>query len=99
MSELEVRLHPEAVAKAREARLWYKEHNPDVAEDFMRELRRSMNAVVEAPSRWPALWADFRRCLLRRFPYMIVYRVRGVVLDVIAIAHVSRRPGYWKTRT
>jgi len=41
---------------------------------------------------------DARRLPLRRFPYFIVYRELQEYLEVVAFAHQSRRPGYWKTR-
>ena len=39
-----------------------------------------------------------RQLVVQRFPYKIVYRVRATDLYVVAIAHTSRRPGYWKDR-
>ena len=35
---------------------------------------------------------------MRRFPYLIVYRVTASAIQVVAVAHARRRPGYWKTR-
>jgi hypothetical protein len=35
---------------------------------------------------------------VKRFPYKIVYRERADDLYIVAIAHTSRRPGYWKDR-
>jgi toxin ParE1/3/4 len=42
--------------------------------------------------------ADSRRYLLHRFPFQIVYRARGETIEVVAVAHLKRRPGYWKSR-
>lgn len=39
-----------------------------------------------------------RRFTLTRFPYTIVYRMRETDVYIVAIAHTSRRPGYWKNR-
>jgi len=39
-----------------------------------------------------------RRILLRRFPYQIVYRLKPDGIVVVAVAHLKRRPGYWKSR-
>lgn len=33
---------------------------------------------------------------MRRFPYSVVYHLSGEVIRVIAVAHQSRRPGYWR---
>ena len=35
---------------------------------------------------------------MRRFPYLIVYRTTSTAIQVVAVAHGRRRPGYWKTR-
>ena len=43
--------------------------------------------------------AGSRRHLISGFPYDLVYRMRGEVLEILAIAHTSRRPGYWRDRT
>jgi hypothetical protein len=40
-----------------------------------------------------------RRVVLRRFPFSIIYRVRGEEILVIALAHASRLPAYWAART
>lgn len=39
-----------------------------------------------------------RRVLLQHFPYFVVYRERDEDLHIIAIAHASRKPGYWRHR-
>ena len=40
-----------------------------------------------------------RRLFVARFPYQIVYRVRPREIVIVALAHLKRRPGYWKHRT
>jgi hypothetical protein len=32
------------------------------------------------------------------FPYKVAYRIRDHDIHIVAIAHTSRRPGYWKNR-
>ena len=39
-----------------------------------------------------------RQFNVHRFPYKVVYRVRDEDIYVIAIAHSSRRPDYWRHR-
>jgi hypothetical protein len=36
--------------------------------------------------------------LVHRFPFAILYRVERVALYVIAVAHLHRRPNYWRGR-
>ena len=39
-----------------------------------------------------------RQMTVHGFPYRVVYRIREHDLYVVAIAHTSRRPDYWKHR-
>lgn len=55
--------------------------------------------AVEAPAVGAPYVAGTRRLLARRFPYAVVYRVRGEqVVEIVAVAHYRRRPGYWRRR-
>jgi len=61
-------------------------------------LDRAIERIADAPSRWPAFRHGTRRFLLRRFPFSVVYREAGETVQVIAVAHGRRKPGYWKGR-
>lgn len=91
---------PEAEAEARVAFEWYLERNPVAAQRFEDAMDQAVELIVERPFAWPLEDADVdaRRFLLRRFPYSVVYRVVGETVTVVAIAHQSRRPGYWRGR-
>ncbi len=39
-----------------------------------------------------------RRLLLKRFPFSIVYEIGDEEVQILAVAHGRRRPGYWKGR-
>lgn len=94
----EIEFHPEAKAELDAAFLWYSEQNVDVAAGFVKEIQESLLAISESPARWPIMIRETRRYLLRRFPYMVVYRENGGIVEVLAVAHLHRRPGYWKKR-
>jgi plasmid stabilization system protein ParE len=95
---LSIELHPRAIAEAREARRWYEERSPAAAGAFMAELDRAMEQIRQAPDRWPLYLHGTRRYLLKRFPYVIVYREVTESLQIVAVAHGRRRPGYWQRR-
>jgi plasmid stabilization system protein ParE len=94
---LQLEVHPEAIAEAREARLWYAERSADAADAFMVELDLALDRIVEAPMRWPVR-SGARRYVMRRFPFVVVYRIVGSTVEVVAVAHGRRKPGYWKSR-
>ena len=77
---------------------WCRERNPEAAEAFLTELERALIRIAEAPRIWPMVDADRRRFVLRRFPFSIVYRLTSGQVEVLAVAHGRRRPGYWRDR-
>lgn len=98
MPPLPIDFHPEAVAEARETYRWYEERSPEAAELFLAELDRALKSIADAPRRWPAYLQGTRRFLLRRFPFAVVYREGGQRLQIVAVSHGRRKPGYWKAR-
>jgi plasmid stabilization system protein ParE len=93
-----VRLHPEAIAEAKAAYEWYAERNLAAANAFISELDDAISQIHSSPERWTMHLRGTRKFLLRRFPYGVVYRITESAIQVIAVAHGRRRPGYWKSR-
>lgn len=93
-----IELHPEAIAEARDARQWYEERSSVAANAFMAELDLAIDRICESPNRWATYFHGTRRYLLIRFPFLVVYRESKDKLQVIAIAHGKRKPGYWHHR-
>jgi len=91
-------VHPEAIAEARAAREWYEAQNAEAAEAFMHELDVAIERIEEAPRQWPSYLDDTRRYLLRRFPFIVVFRAVNDHVQILAVAHGRRRPGYWLGR-
>jgi plasmid stabilization system protein ParE len=93
-----IRFHPLAADEADVARLWYFERNPHVAEAFVAALDAAVEGIAASPRRWPRVYGKYRRYLLQRFPFSVVYLERAESIEVIAVAHHRRRPGYWRQR-
>lgn len=93
-----LRVHPDAIREVRAARQWYAAHSVQAAEEFIVELRKAVQNVIEAPSRWPMYSSSTHKYRLHRFPYSIIYRKSQTSIQIIAVAHGHRRPGYWKQR-
>jgi toxin ParE1/3/4 len=97
----QVRFHRAASTEAAAAVRWYNERVAGLGEDFRTELIAGIERIAEKPLTWPSSVYDrrTRSYLLSRFPYSIVY-VPGVDggVTIAAIAHVRRRPGYWRKR-
>ena len=78
---------------------WYLERSPDAALRFSAEVDRAIAQIREAPQRWATTPHNTRNFLLRKFPFTLVYRARANdLIQVLAVAHPSRKPEYWKSR-
>ena len=98
MSRLPVSFHPEAMEEAEAAAAWYLDRSKQAADAFVRELERAIEKLADAPGRWPIFEGETRRFTLRRFPFLVVYRASHSAIEVLAVAHGRRRPGYWRNR-
>ncbi len=80
---------------------WYETRRPGLGAD----LYDAVNATIEGIERQPEIGAaDYadpksRRVLVARFPYHVVYRLEHDEIVILAIAHMKRRPGFWKHRS
>ena len=83
-----------------EAAAYYAARASSAGEDFEAEFQAALERIKDRPNAWPPILKSpgFRRCLLSRFPYQLIYRVEGELIRVYAVAHHKQRPGYWKKR-
>ena len=94
-----VEFHQEAAAEYDAAFDWYLERSPEAALKFDAEVDRALAQIIEAPRRWAAGPHSTRRFLLRQFPFVLIFRERtSADIQIVAVAHTSRKPGYWKPR-
>jgi plasmid stabilization system protein ParE len=98
MTPTSVDFLPRAIDEAREARRWYRRRSPLLAARFIRALDDAIQQILSSPALWPPYLLGTRVYRLRRFPYLVVYREAGSILQVIAIAHARKKPGYWRRR-
>lgn len=98
MPNVLVEFHHDAVEEAAAAQEWYQARSSSAAEAFVADLDHAIKRISDGPARWPSFVHGTRRYLLRTFPFQVVYRTVGTTVQVIAVAHGRRKPGYWKTR-
>lgn len=91
--------HPEALAEYNEAGFYYAGQQAGLDLRFIVCVEEAIGSILEDPRRWRTIDDDVRRCLTRVFPYSILYTVEDGCILIIAVAHSSREPGYWKRRT
>ena len=90
---------PPALAELHDAATFYKlKANAELGLAFVAEFERTANLVLENPLLGAVFRSTRRRYILRRFPYNIIYQVTADELQILAVAHNRRRPGYWAQR-
>jgi plasmid stabilization system protein ParE len=90
--------HPEAIEEARAAREWYSARNPDAGDAFMAELDTAIARIEQPPNQWAPYLGGTRRYLFHRFPFFVVFCETATRIEIVALAHARRRPGYWLGR-
>ena len=79
---------------------WYEDKRPGLGAAFFDTVQAAVARVEEHPNIGNPFDEDSgaRRVLIPGFPYQVVYFVRPAEIVVVAVAHLSRRPGYWAGR-
>ncbi len=94
----EIAFLPDAEQEMISAAKFYESIAEGFGDDFLAEVKRALRSIQKNPDRWPVVEENIRKHRMNRFPFYIVYFIRGEVIIIIAIAHQKRRPGYWKNR-
>jgi plasmid stabilization system protein ParE len=89
---------PRAIDEAIAARRWYRRRSALLGSRFIQALDDAVQQISSSPALWPPYLLGTRVYRLRRFPYLVVYRELGATIQVIAVAHQRKKPGYWRRR-
>jgi plasmid stabilization system protein ParE len=89
----------EARAELLHAIAWYEERQAGLGRQFDEQVQAAEEAILRHPLAWGKADGRFRRKLLVRFPYALVYHQAGPKwLEIVAVMHQHREPGYWRGR-
>lgn len=81
-----------------EAIEYYNYEVPGLGDAFLTEVLNAIDRIGGFPEAWRPCSKRTRRCQTRRFPYGVIYQIRGQEILILAIANLHRKPGYWKDR-
>lgn len=90
--------HPDAVLEFEEAVRYYRARGRVLGDRFASEVRFAIRRILDTPERWRVLEDDVRRCVVRVFPYSVLYTMEPDYILIVAIMHGKRQPGYWRYR-
>jgi len=95
---MKIRLLLPAQYELDEAIEYYNSEVPELGNIFLLEALAVIDRISQYPEGWHPLSPHTRRCRLRRFPYGIIYARLDSEIVILAVAHLHRKPGYWRNR-
>ena len=81
-----------------EAIEFYNQQRPNLGDEFASEVLNTITRILNHPEAWTKLSKRTRRCLTNRFPYGVIYQIRGNRILIVALAHLRKKPVYWRDR-
>lgn len=78
----------------------YEGRSARAPESFLQKLEVAIDHILDNLASWPFVDEPYRRYLMQRFPFGLIYRydAESNTVTIFAVAHLKRRPGYWTDR-
>ncbi|WP_448573879.1 type II toxin-antitoxin system RelE/ParE family toxin [Trichothermofontia sp.] len=90
---------PEVRDELDEAYSWYESQELGLGDDFLEQVNEALDRICQMPESYPAVYRDVRRAVIRRFPYIIYYRIVSSRVIVTAVFHGRKNPKAGQMRT
>ncbi len=74
---------------------WYHARNAKAAIAFKEEVLGAFELFGRVPERFPLWDGEVRRFVLKHYPYSVYFAIDGNAVQILAVGHHRRRPGYW----
>jgi len=77
---------------------WYETEQENLGRLILGEVLFALKRITTFPESCATIAPGLRRCITRRFPYMLVYGIDNETVVIVAVAHLHREPMYWQGR-
>ena len=96
----ELRLRPQVESDIQDTALWYEERQAGLGGAFVREVRQAINALKSNPLLYPVRHRRYpiRWMFAKRFPYRIIFVVKGKIVTIVCVIHAKLRKPLWRDR-
>lgn len=84
--------HPEVADDLAQAASYYGLESAILPARFRTDMRQALDLIESFPYLGTILFEDYRHIPLRVFPHMVVYRITGTSLRVLAVTETHRDP-------
>jgi hypothetical protein len=93
-----IRFHPAARQEFWHEVAFYDRHGQGLGDELATDVERVIQDIRHYPEMGATDSAGTRRAKVHRFPFNIIYRVQAEQIVLVAFAHHSRKPEYWRKR-
>ena len=87
-----LRFHPDVEGDLLKIHSWYEEKLAGLGDEFLQIFYSSTEMILENPLQYSKIYKNYRRYLLRKFPYVLYYIVKDDLIIVMGVFHHSRDP-------
>lgn len=84
----------EALDDVQDGYSWYEDQLPGLGEDFLNELNTILEKLIQNPQYYGYLFDEFRDVRLKRFPYLVVFKIVNRKVFINSVKHCKQRPKY-----
>jgi plasmid stabilization system protein ParE len=81
------------------AAAYYEDQQKNLGRRFLASVQDALNRIRVNPLMYRQVEPGVRRCLVRTFPFGVLFRTENEQLVVVAVMHLHREPEYWNQRT
>jgi len=96
--KLPIVLRAEAEVEFDDSFDWFNARRTGRGLEFAAAIENVLNKIAANPLIGPVVFADIRKCVVRRFTFNVYYRPHFNWIEVVAVFHTSRDPKIWKGR-
>jgi plasmid stabilization system protein ParE len=92
----ELLIRGRAKRDVRRAAKWYERQHEGLGKEFVVEVDAALERIAGNPEQYEVVHREIRHCILRRFPYGVLYRIQANKISVFAVIHLKRDEVLWK---
>jgi plasmid stabilization system protein ParE len=93
-----LKFRPEAEEDLKETVIWYENNKKGLGARFLLAVDAAVQSIVRYHQAYPLVYKNYRKKIIRRFPFQIIYTIEENNIEVLAVFHSSRNPDEWKSR-
>lgn len=100
MPGYKILIDPEALQDIQDATDWYNEQLAGLGSHFQKQVKTQISSLKKNAGVYSVRYEDVRCMLIKRFPFLVHYRVieKQKIVEILAILHTSRNPMIWSDR-